>query len=183
MGRRRPRPGLVAALAVVLLGACGAPAVDAPARGDTIPAAAAATATSGRGVPASCPTTRPPDRPFVPPAPYPPTPPPLYGDVFWHGTDGLWTWLEADGTARRSDKSFWWRDGYDWRTEPSPRLLVTGRRLDAAAPAVSIADATNGFRDDIGAFMLVGLELPTGGCWELTGHYRGQRVRFVVRVR
>jgi hypothetical protein len=28
--------------------------------------------------------------------------------------------------GRRSDKSLWWREGYDWRTETSPRLLVTG---------------------------------------------------------
>jgi hypothetical protein len=103
--------------------------------------------------------------------------------VFWYGSDGLWTWLEADGTARRADKSFWWRKGYDWRTETSPSLLVTGRRLDAAAPAVRSSDATNGFREDIGAFMLIGLDFPAGGCWEVTGHYRGQRLRFVVRVR
>ena len=57
-----------------------------------------------------------------------------------------------------------------------------GRRLDAAAPTVSVTGATNGFRDDIGAFILLGLELPTGGCWELTGQYHGQQVRFVVRV-
>ena len=45
MGRRRPR--LVAALAVVLLGACGTSAVEAPARGDTT--ATTAGAVSGRG--------------------------------------------------------------------------------------------------------------------------------------
>jgi hypothetical protein len=73
--------------------------------------------TSGRGPAASCPTTRPPDRPFVPPAPYPRRPPPLHGEVFWYGTARLWTWLEADGTARRSDKSLWWREGYDYGAE------------------------------------------------------------------
>jgi|SRR5829696_2644381 len=178
MGRRRPTQGLVAALAL-LLGACGTPAVDAPAHEDTAAAVGVAT---GRVPTASCPTTRPPDRPFVPPAPAPPTPPPLYGDVFWYGTARLWTWLEADGTARRSDKSFWWREGYDWQAETSPRLLVTGRPLDAAAPAATSSGATNGFRADIGAFMLTGVEFPTGGCWEVTGHYGGERVRFVVRV-
>jgi hypothetical protein len=178
---RRARMGLVAALAVLVLGACGMPAVEAPARGN----ATASTLGTSRHVPSSlsCPVTRPPGRPFVPSAPYPRRPPPLYGDVFWYGTEGLWTWLEADGTAHRSDKSFWWREGYDWRTETSPSLLVTGRRLDAAAPAVTSSDATNGFREDIGAFMLTGLDFPTGGCWEVTGHYRGQRLRFVVRVR
>jgi hypothetical protein len=119
----------------------------------------------------------------VPSAPYPRRPPPLYGDVFWYGSDRLWTWLEADGTARRSDKSFWWRRGYDWRSETTPRLRIEAQRLDAAAPAVTVAHATNGFRDDIGAFMLTGLDFPTGGCWEVTGRYRGARLRYVVRVR
>jgi hypothetical protein len=174
MGRHRPRLGLLAALAL-LLGACAMPAAGTPARGGTTASTAPAAS--------SCPVTRPPARPLVPPAPYPRRPPALYGDVSWYGTDRLWTWLDADGTGRRSDKSFWWREGYDWRTETSPRLLVTARRLDAAAPPVTISDATNGFREDIGAFMLIGLDFPTGGCWEVTGRYGGDRLSYVVRVR
>jgi hypothetical protein len=34
----------------------------------------------------------------------------------------------------------------------------------------------------MGAFMLLGLELPAEGCWELTGHYHDRSLRFVVRV-
>jgi hypothetical protein len=176
--RNRLAVGLLAALALPLA-ACGAPADHAPP-----PAAAVRPAPTPASVaPASCPITRPPDRPFVPPAPYPRVPPRLYGDMFWYGTKRLWTWLDADGTALRSDKSFWWRQGYDWRTETTPALSITGRRLDGPAPAVTASEATNGFREqDIGAFMLLGLDLPTGGCWELTGHYHGTTLRFVVRV-
>jgi hypothetical protein len=72
--------------------------------------------------------------------------------------------------------------GYDWRTETTPRLRVTGRRLDAPALAVTSSDATNGFEPSMGAFMLLGLELPAAGCWELTGHYHGHSLRLVVRV-
>lgn len=67
--------------------------------------------------------------------------------------------------------------------DPTPPLRVTGRRLDVAAPTVTTSAATNGFRQDIGPFMLLGLELPDGGCWELTGHYAGRSLHFVVRVR
>jgi hypothetical protein len=179
---------MVAAALSLLLGACARPVAEPVAKPAAEPVAepAAAGATA-----ASCPTTRPPDPPFAPPAPYPDTPPPLYGDKFWYGTDRLWTWLDADGTwpmpgapgGVQSDKSFWWREGYDWQTETTPPLQVTARRLDAAAPPVSVSAATNGFRDDIGAFMLLGLELPDEGCWELTGHYAGRTLSFVVRVR
>jgi hypothetical protein len=181
--RHRLALGLLAALSL-LVAACGAAAGDAPALGQ----AAGPVATQPVAASAPCPTTRPPDPLFVPPAPYPPEPPSLYGDKFWYGSNELWTWLDADGTwampkGLRSDKSFWWRQGYDWRTETTPALSITGRRLDGPAPAVTASDATNGFREqDIGAFMLLGLELPAGGCWELTGHYHGRSLRFVVRV-
>jgi hypothetical protein len=199
--RHRPALGLLAALPL-LLAACAAPAADAPARGGT-----AATATSRIAslpkcmtcrrlgpprapAPAFCPATRPPDPPFVPPAPYPLEPPSVVvEDKVWYGTNQLWTALNADGTwpmakhnEVRYDKSFWWRQGYDWRTETEPALRVTGRRLDAPAPAVSISGATNGYEQFMGAFMLTGIELPAAGCWEITGHYHGSSLRFVVWV-
>jgi hypothetical protein len=181
---RRLALGLIAALPL-LLTACGAPAADV----QRPPQAARSVTTQPSGAPASCPTTRPPDSPFVPPAPYSAEPPSVAGDKVWYGTNELWTWLDADGVwdmARnehgRFDKSFWWRQGYDWQTETTPQLSVTGRRLDSPAPTVSVSDATNGFEPSMGAFMLLGLELPTGGCWELTGHYHGSSLRFVVWV-
>ena len=183
--RHRPTLGLLAALSL-LVGACGPPAAEALAPTRAAPAAAAAPSAA----PASCPTTRPPHPRFVPPPPSPPTPPPVEGDKFWYGTNQLWTWLDADGTWEMArdrhglfDKSFWWRQGYDWQTETTPRLRVTGRRLDAPAPTATSSHPTNGFEPSMGAFMLVGLEVPTGGCWELTGHYHGRSLRFVVRVR
>jgi hypothetical protein len=177
--RHRLLLGLIAAVPL-LLAACAAPAANvlSPAQ------AGRSVATQPSAAPASCPTTRPPDPPFVPP-----TPPSGEGDKVWYGTTELWTWLNADGTWEMAhdehglfDKSFWWRQGYDWRTETTPALRVTGRRLDAAAPAVTVSDATNGFEPSMGAFMLLGLELPAGGCWELTGHYHGRSLRFVVWV-
>jgi hypothetical protein len=181
--RHRLALGLLAAL--LLLAGCTAPAADAPA-----PAPAARpVATLPSAAPASCPVTRPPDPPFVPPAPYPPTPPSVEGDKVWYGTNQLWTWLHADGTWEMArdehglfDKSFWWRQGDDWRTETTPALRVTGRRLDAPAPAVTSSGAGVGYERFMGAFMLVGLELPAGGCWELTGHYHGSSLRLVVWV-
>jgi hypothetical protein len=145
--RHRLLLGLIAAMPL-LLAACAAPAANvlSPAQ------AGRSVATQPSAAPASCPTTRPPDPPFVPPTPYPPTPPSGEGDKVWYGTTELWTWLNADGTWEMAhdehglfDKSFWWRQGYDWRTETTPALRVTGRRLDAAAPAVTVSDATNGF--------------------------------------
>jgi hypothetical protein len=178
--RHRLALGLIAALSL-LPAACGAPAAEAPATRSV--------ATQPSAAPASCPTTRPPDPPFVPPAPLPACAAVGGGrqSVVRHqpvvdlaGADG--TWEMAHDEHGLFDKSFWWRQGYDWQTETTPALRVTGRRLDAPAPAVTIAHASNGFEPSMGAFMLLGLELPAGGCWELTGHCHGRSLRLVVWV-
>jgi hypothetical protein len=195
--RRSAPPALVGALCLALV-SCAPPAsgsrgaATAPA-GEAAHKAVAATTTAkvatGRS---SCPITRPPQPPFVPPKPYRATPPPLYGG-FWYGSDQLWTLPQVDGTWEMApdkdglfDKSLWWQAGFDPRREQTPNLTLSARRLDLPGPeiAASSGKATNGWRDDddIGAFMLTGIELPAAGCWEITGHYRARELSFVVWV-
>jgi hypothetical protein len=138
----------------------------------------------------ACAVTRPPDPPFVPPAPYPVTPD---ANSFWFGTNALWTALPLDGTWKNlphytpSDPTFrqitvWWRQGYDPNTEPQPNLTVTGTRLDSPASPLLADAATNGWVQPDQPFMLVGVNLPTLGCWQITSTYRGQQLTFVVQV-
>jgi hypothetical protein len=132
--------------------------------------------------------TTPPDPPFVPPPPYSPSAP--FAGEFWYGTEALWTLLRTDGTWRGlphnpdgyTQKVFWWRKGYSWTAEPAPQLSVTGRRLDAPAPPLHVSKATNAFAQDIWSAMLVGVDFPTLGCWEITGRYEGHELSFVVWV-
>lgn len=152
------------------------------------PAVTPAARTSPATPPPSCPVTRPPNPPFAPPAPYSATAP--YPHEFWYGTAALWTLLGDDGTWQRlpyydgaySQKVFWWRQGYNWLAEPNPPLTVTGRRLDAPAPPLVASRATNASSADIGSSMLVGVDIPTTGCWELTGRIAGATLSFVVWV-
>jgi hypothetical protein len=137
----------------------------------------------------SCLTTRPPDVPFVPPAPYPAILPPEYAGQFWYGTPELWTMLGVDGTwgglphdaHGYSQKVFWWRQGYSTGKEPNPDLTVTGRLLGGTAPPLLALHATNASAD-FGQAMLIGIDIPTLGCWEITGHYHGHDLSFVVLV-
>ena len=128
-------------------------------------------------VPASCPVTRPPNSSFVPAAAIA-----LFRGRFWHGTAALSVQPRLDGIGRVGiDKVFWWSDGYDWRTEPQPDLVVTGRRLDGPGSAVVGERATHAFNGtDIGTAMLVGVTIPTAGCWEISGTYAGTALSFVV---
>jgi hypothetical protein len=136
-------------------------------------------------IPATCPVTKPSDKPFVPPYPYPPRP---YPGGSWFGTDRLWTaapvawrglshYTPDDPTFRQ--KMQWWRQGYDYRTEPIPKLRVTGRRLDAPAPP--LISEVNNVAGTLPS-MMVGINLPSLGCWEITGHYEADELTFVVWV-
>jgi hypothetical protein len=137
--------------------------------------------------PSSCPVTLPQYPPFMPPPPHA-----LYPSAnhFWYGTDSLWTVVPKNGTwsalAHNAQgyrqKIFWWRKDYFWQYEPEPRLSVTGRRLDAPAPPLHVSKTTNAFAEDIQSAMLVGVDFPTVGCWEITGSYAGTELRFVIWV-
>jgi hypothetical protein len=139
--------------------------------------------------PTTCPITHPPNVPLTPPSPYPATPPSRYVGQFWYGTANLWTMLGADGTwaslphskAGYSQKVFWWAQSYDVNVEPIPKLTVTGKRLDAPAPPFLASSPTNASAD-FGEAMLVGGEIPTLGCWEITGQYNGYELSFVVWI-
>jgi hypothetical protein len=140
------------------------------------------------------PFTRRPYPPFVPPIQYPPGEP--ASGVFWYGTDELWTALSVDGKWKMGNygkdsvyttKLVFWGRGFDWRKEYEPKLIVTGTRLDGDAPSIAIAHANAAFvpGDRPGMMppgMMTGLEVPTAGCWELTAHYRGHTLTFVVSV-
>lgn len=136
---------------------------------------------------APCPVTLPPDPAFTPP---PPNAPSLAEGYFWYGSAALWTELPKNGVWSAlphnpegyTQKVLWWRQGYSWTAEPQPQLVVSGRRLDAAAPPLNISRATNAFAPDIQSAMLVGVDFPTLGCWEITGRYAGTTLSFVVRV-
>lgn len=110
-----------------------------------------------------------PDPPFAAPPPYPSSPPDE--NKAWFGTPQLWTMLEADGEVWDvpwAQKTFWWSSAWaGMREEQEPGITVTATRLDGPGTVTS-DDATNAADDSLGGeAMLVGIELPTAGCWQL----------------
>jgi hypothetical protein len=136
---------------------------------------------------AECLTTLPSSPAFVPPAPYD-----LFhisDDMFWYGTDVLWTTLGTQGVGHLDDKHdgyvtklVFWRKGFDSREEPQPALIVTARRLDGDSPSVAVAHANAVFVTGNTPAMMTGIRIPTVGCWEVTGHYGGHTLSFIVSV-
>ena len=150
----------------------------------------------GRVPPASCPVTVPPATPFAPPSPYPSE----AGEYnFWLGTEKLWTIFPKSGVwwgwkpheagqenrvQPLTEKTGWGSVDFDLRKEPLPTLKVTGRRLDGDAPPLLTDTPTNALTGPTvdNAEMAIGLYVPTPGCWEITGEYRGQKLSYVVWV-
>jgi hypothetical protein len=138
--------------------------------------------------PQTCPVTRPPTQAFLPPPPYPSQ---HSSDGFWFGNEKLWVRLPTNGTwnhlphYRPSDTAFrqkiqWWRKGYDWRTDNPSKLVVTGERLDSPAPRLASQSNASGITGQ--AFIMSGLDIPTLGCWQVTGDYAGDKLTFVIWV-
>jgi len=126
-----------------------------------------------------------PKEPFTPPDPYELDD---SGNSFWLGTEKLWTALPKSGQVLGwgphapghehevqplTAKTFWASVNFNWKTEYPPELKVTGRRLDGDAPPLLTMRATNAFPGPAAA-MLVGVYVPTPGCWEITGEYRAR---------
>jgi hypothetical protein len=143
------------------------------------------------GVPASCPLTMP-TTAFVPPMPWPPVPPSAYA-ADWYGTNALWVKLASTGevwpglphdSAGFGQKTFWFSANYrDVAREPAPAITVTGQRLDGTGEMFSTAgQQTMNAGSNLGLSMLVGIEVPTAGCWELEGSYKGATLDYVVWI-
>lgn len=137
--------------------------------------------------PASCPVTVPSAVPFTPPGEH------EWGqndNSFWLGTEKLWTSIRksgqvwgwgprAPGEPDLTAKIFWGSVDFDYRRKEDYDLKVTGRRLDGDAPPLVVDKVTNAlFTPNVA--MLTGVYIPTPGCWEITGDYKGQELSFVV---
>ncbi len=129
-------------------------------------------------VPSSCPVTKPANR-FIPPAPY--SAKPSLGH-FWFGSDKLWTALPLTGTwsglphYTPADPTYrqklpFWRQGFDPHNQPRPNLTVTGRRIDGPAQPLQTDGKGNGSWTKDDQFMMMGINFPTFGCWEIKSHY------------
>jgi hypothetical protein len=142
------------------------------------------------GVPETCPVTKPYQTSlFVPPPPYPVK---AGNGRFWFGTDRLWTSLPVNGMWKLLqdtnsahptfvEKVFWWRQGYDGRAEPRPKLIVRGKRIDSVAAPLEVSRPTTAIMER-GSAMLVGVGFPTDGCWQIMGRYGDDELTFVAWV-
>lgn len=136
----------------------------------------------------ACPVTQPPSPPHQPPAG---TAGLLREDPrsFWYGGQALSTTLIKSGVWHSlphdehgyTQKQPFWSEGYNWREEQKPDLLLTGRRLDGVE-TMTDDGATNAYHPDYGSMIMTGFVLPSAGCWEITAEYDDATLTYVVWV-
>ena len=119
-----------------------------------------------------------------------------------HGNEKLWTGLSRDGrfvVAPESAPEYLGPDGAiavdgvllsdgsvgikaPWWRGPGVRgrVRIRARRLDARAPRVDRTVPPSGY--GLTGFQAMGLELPTIGCWEITGSVAHASLTFVTLV-
>jgi hypothetical protein len=184
---------VVVGLVAVAVGLGGGQRVGGPPPGGTAPGPSVAEAGPSPTPVASpaaptCDVTRPTER-FVPPDGYPAEPPSRYGAA-WYGTAALWTMLDPDGEiwahlptdpdGRLSQKTFWWSSDWVPEADPEPDITVVGTRLDQ--PWTFRVDSGTNASADFGTAMLVGVTVPSPGCWRLTATYLDASLSIVVLV-
>lgn len=169
---------LVIAVAVLQVGFGPGVGGQSPIGSDAVPAGAQI-----------CEVTRP-IPPFAAPSPYPASPPAVY-DADWFGSRALWAMLDHDGEiwpqshlphgpGGLSQKTFYWSADRIPQDDLVPAITVTGTRLDGPG-TFEFGPGTNASAD-FGPAMLVGIEIPSTGCWQLTARYRDAVLSYVVSI-
>ena len=141
--------------------------------------------------PSSCPVTKPTNPSYIPPSPNAQQ---ASSESFWFGSDALWIMLPVNGVWRLGhyrpgessyrQKMLWHREGYNARNDSRLPLFVSGKKLDGPAPRMGVDGPRGAWQPGTPPqyFMTVGLNLPSTGCWEITGIYQQDRLSFLVWV-
>jgi hypothetical protein len=128
--------------------------------------------------------------------------PPGEGGGDYHGNGKLWTTLNSDGrftVARESDPGYLDADGAiavdgvlgadgsvgikaPWWRGPGVRgrVRIRARRLDAPGQPVVRTIPPSGY--GLTGFQATGLDLPSTGCWRITGTAGDARLTFVTLI-
>jgi len=139
-----------------------------------------------------CPVTGGDGARFTPASETPEGPPASY-DAVWHGSPELWTMIYRDDEAwailpeapdgSLTQKTFWWMSDLTTISGPIPDITVTLESWDdESAASVVSNDTTTGGHPDIGIFAIVGVQVPTVGCWKVTASYKDSTLSYVVWV-
>jgi hypothetical protein len=92
----------------------------------------------------------------------------------------VWDALPRNPTGL-GQKTFWWSADFKVGREPQPAIRVTGLQLDGSGWFATAGPGTNAAAD-FGSAMLVGVDIPTGGCWQITATYRQASLSFIAWV-
>lgn len=106
----------------------------------------------------------------------------------WYGTESFAVQLPDGGVWPTTApgnlialKLVWRSAGF--RPGLEANLDVTVKPLNGAPANAVVLGTTNAKQESFGGWaMMTGIDFPNAGCWEVTGRYLGQELRFVVET-
>jgi hypothetical protein len=106
----------------------------------------------------------------------------------WYGSESFAVQLPAGGAWPTTApghliavKLIWRSAGF--RPGMESNLAVTVKALNGAAATAVVLGTTNAKHESFdGWAMMTGIDFPNAGCWEVTGRYLGEELRFVVET-
>jgi len=93
--------------------------------------------------------------------------------------NGVWTGLGPNHNYR--NKWWWWREDHKAGSDRGPELVITASRLDKPAPFVKNTQAKDGYANDWDSIIVL-MEFPAPGCWEMTGSSHDHELKFIFKV-
>ncbi|MBI3751604.1 MAG: hypothetical protein HY263_08135 [Chloroflexi bacterium] len=113
----------------------------------------------------------------------------LPGSLVPYGQPALWATIPRSGSwpsststsGGRFIRTFWYSDRWSITDEPSPSISVSAGRF-GGGQSVTGSAAVSARSRELGTSMIVSLDLPSGGCWQITGTYRDQSLSYVVWI-
>ena len=106
----------------------------------------------------------------------------------WYGGESFAAQLPADGVWPTTVpghliavKLVWRSAGFKPGMESN--LHVTMKRFNGGDADAITLRSTGAYHESFGGWaMMTGIDFPSAGCWEITGRYLGQELRFVVET-
>ncbi len=108
----------------------------------------------------------------------------------WVGTSGFSTRVPSSGrleglptgTHGFREKLIWRVPGLDWQRGASPHFVIQGVNLSAPGAPMWTSEPTQAFAEDLGSVVVVMVEFPVRGCWEVKAQLGSEAISYVIEV-
>lgn len=90
-------------------------------------------------------------------------------------------WIGMGPEKNYGDKFWWWSDGYSINDYLKETLNLTVKKLNGNRESFALSSELGAQTGGVD-LMLIGINFPSKGCWQIEGTYKDQYLQFVLQV-